>query len=268
MPRTDAVTTFSLREEDLSQSEAVPVKHAVILAAGTGSRFGKVTCVRPKPLIEVAGVPLILRTVRTAHKAGIDSFTVVTGYKAECLEDFLKTQTLAGIEFRFVRNSNWRLPNGLSVLKAAGHQPEPFVLLMADHLFEEGILKRLLSTPLPSGRCRLAVDRRPENIPDLEDATKVQVEGGFIRDIGKQLTQYNAVDTGIFLCSHGIFNALEESVAGGEQSLSDGVRTLARRSCMEAVDIGDLFWLDVDDEQARREGEKRLQQRASKTDAP
>jgi choline kinase len=131
---------------------------------------------------------------------------------------------------------------------------------MADHLFEAQILKNLLSTPLPSGHCRLAVDSHPEKIFDLADATKVAVQDGRVMDIGKGIKNYNAIDTGIFLCSRGIFDALETAISRGQESLSDGIRNLARQERMEAMDIGDHFWQDIDDETSRLEVEKRLLQ--------
>ena len=72
------------------------VHHALIIAAGRGARFGAATHFRPKPLIEVAGVPLICRTLLTARKAGIDHFTVVTGYKALGIEEFLNAEIPPG----------------------------------------------------------------------------------------------------------------------------------------------------------------------------
>ncbi len=236
------------------------IHHALIIAAGRGKRFGAATDSRPKPLIEVAGVPLLCRTLLTAREAGIDHFIVVTGYRGEVLEDFLRRETPRGIRVQCLRNEEWQRPNGFSVLRAKGHLRGPFVLLMADHLFEVQILKKLLSTPLPPGRCRLAVDFHPEKILDLADATKVAVRDGGVMDIGKEIKNYNAIDTGIFLCSPQIFEALERAISRGEESLSDGIRELARQECMEAMDIGELFWQDVDDESSRLEVEKRLLQ--------
>jgi choline kinase len=104
----------------------------------------------------------------------------------------------------------------------------------------------------------LAVDFHPERIPDLADATKVAVKDERVTDIGKEIKNYNAIDTGIFLCTQGIFDALETAISKGKESLSDGIRELARRGHMEAMDIGDLFWQDVDDEASRLKVEKRL----------
>jgi choline kinase len=234
------------------------IRQALIIAAGRGIRFGEATDSLPKPLIEVAGIPLLCRTLLTAKKAGIDHFTVVTGYCGEILEEFLRRKTSSGMEVQCLRNEKWQRPNGLSVLRAKGHLRGPFVLLMADHLFEAQILKNLFATPLRPGHCRLAVDFHPEKIPDLPDATKVAVKDGWVTDIGKEIQNYHAIDTGIFFCSEGIFDALETAISQKKESLSDGIRELARRGLMEAMDIGALFWQDIDDEGSRLEAEKRL----------
>jgi len=234
------------------------IRHGLIIAAGRGMRFGAATDSRPKPLLEVAGVPLLCRTLLTARQAGIDHFTIVTGYRGEVLEEFLRRETPPGLKVQCLRNEKWQRPNGVSVLRAKGQIQDPFVLLMADHLFDAQILKNLFATPLPPGNCRLAVDFHPEKIPDLADATKVAIKDGRVTDIGKEIGNYNAIDTGIFLCSRGIFDALETALSGGKESLSDGIRELARLERMEAMDIGDLFWQDIDDEASRQEVEKRL----------
>jgi choline kinase len=234
------------------------IHQAVIIAAGRGIRFGETTNSRPKPLIELAGIPLLSRILASVKEACIEQVTVVTGYQAELLDDFLRTAD-CGMRISTVHNKKWRDPNGWSVLSARGHVRSHFALLMSDHIFEPLILKKLSAAPLPAGFCRLAVDFHPEKVPDLEDATKVAVEAGMIRDIGKNIAQYNAIDTGIFLFSDAIFPALERAFAAKRESLSDGILELARDRRMEALDIGDLFWRDIDDERALREAEGKLE---------
>ena len=55
---------------------------AVVLAAGAGSRLGG----RPKALLELGGVPLILRQLVALSGAGVDEVVVVTGHHAEAIE--------------------------------------------------------------------------------------------------------------------------------------------------------------------------------------
>ena len=59
------------------------VDNAIILAAGTASRFAPISYEKPKALIEVKGEVLIERQIRQLREAGIQQIIVVTGYKAE-----------------------------------------------------------------------------------------------------------------------------------------------------------------------------------------
>jgi choline kinase len=232
------------------------VADCLIIAAGRGSRL--VSRGEPKPLVTLGGTTLIERVIGTAARAGARSFCVVTGYLAEQIESALPASAaLAGLELRFVRNPEWERENGVSVACAAGSVGDRFALLMSDHLFEERVLARLLAEPIADDEVILAVDTRIENHPtvDLDDVTKVRVEAGAIRDIGKALTDYNAFDTGMFLCTPALFAALEESFGRGDHSLSGGIRTLAARGKARVFDVGDGLWIDVDDDAAYQRAE-------------
>lgn len=58
-------------------------RNAIIMAAGTASRFVPLSAERPKGLVEVKGEILIERQIRQLKEAGIDDITLVVGYKAE-----------------------------------------------------------------------------------------------------------------------------------------------------------------------------------------
>lgn len=62
------------------------VDNAIIMAAGTSSRFAPLSYEKPKALIEVKGEVLIERQIRQLQEAGIKEIVVVTGYKAKQFE--------------------------------------------------------------------------------------------------------------------------------------------------------------------------------------
>lgn len=62
------------------------VDNAIIMAAGTASRFAPLSHEKPKALIEVRGEVLIERQIRQLREAGIEEVVVVIGYKAEQFE--------------------------------------------------------------------------------------------------------------------------------------------------------------------------------------
>ena len=232
----------------------------LIIAAGQGTRLRSRS--PSKPLARIAGAPLIEHIVRIAREGGASRFLVVTGYAPEPLEaELAALAERLGVEVETVRNEQWERPNGVSVLAAAERLDEEFVLLMSDHLFDPDILRRLIAGRRSEAALTLAADRRLDNpLTDLDDATKIGLSGdGRIRAIGKTLADYDAIDTGIFLASRALLEALAESVAqGGAGSLSEGVQKLADAGRAFAFEIGEGWWIDVDDEAAFRRAEESL----------
>jgi choline kinase len=80
----------------------------------------------------------------------------------------------------------------------------------------------------------------------MDDATKVVRAADYVISIGKHLKRYDAVDTGMFLCSPAVFNALEAVITDGNCSLSDGMQHMASNRNLRAYDIGDANWRDID----------------------
>lgn len=227
--------------------QSVRTTEAVILMAGAGSRLGAAGGALAKPLVQIAGRPLICYTIDALLRAGIRTVHAVMGANSERLAAEVAPLFPSAIEFRTIVNAEWQKQNGVSVLAAANHVDGPFVLAMGDHLFEHALLDALLSGSDPT-QVNLAVDRKIDAIFDLDDATKVKTDGAALVDIGKQLDAYDAIDTGVFLCSTEIFTHLRAAAAkqNGDCSLSDGVRLMAAAQKVRAVDIGDAWWQDVD----------------------
>jgi 1L-myo-inositol 1-phosphate cytidylyltransferase len=232
----------------------------LIIAAGQGTRLRSLA--PSKPLAEVHGTPLLGHVVRAAKAGGATSFVIVTGYEAEAIEAMLPTLSRdVGAPVEAVRNLDWLRPNGLSVLAAAPRLEDEFLLLMSDHLFDPAIVAGLLAGLRHDAALTLAADYDPANpLLDIDDATKLLVDGERrIRRIGKALTDYNAIDTGIFHGTTALLDALRRSLEeGGAGSLSEGVQRLAQDGSAFVHDIGKSWWLDVDDEVAFRKAEQRL----------
>lgn len=225
----------------------------LIIAAGLGSRLANRG--DSKPLVELRGIPLIERVILTMMQSGIADFHVVTGYNGAKIRERLTSFSAHAqhpVTIDFIHNDQWEKPNGISVHCAHQKIHEPFFLVMSDHLFDPSIVKDFHREGIAEGEVKLGVDMRTVDNPlvDLDDVTKVLVEDGRIVDIGKTIPRYNAFDTGIFLCSPALFQALAESIAKGDASLSGGIRNMACKKKAHVFDIGNRIWIDVDDEAA------------------
>ena len=202
-----------------------------MIAAGCGSRLSHRGDI--KPLIPLLGLSLIQRVILTAHECGLTDFYVVTGYRGEQVQGHLdKFSKDRGIKITHIINDEWQKGNALSVAKAKDMLHEKFILLMADHLFDESILVGLQNAAIADGEVMLAIDHNitSTEFVNVADVTKVLREDDAIRDIGKDIKKYNAYDTRIFLCSPGIFRAAEESMRQGDSSLSGAMRVLAKKA--------------------------------------
>jgi CDP-L-myo-inositol myo-inositolphosphotransferase len=235
-------------------------RKCLVIAAGRGSRLASRGL--PKPLFRLLGLPLIERTLVTAQRAGLEEFTVVTGYESARVTEFLDRLALhRGITITHVVNEKWDGGNGLSVLAAReAIGDEPFALLMADHVVDVPLLSGLLNEPLEAGGVCLAVDRNLSNpLVDLGDVTKVRAADGRLEAIGKDLERYDAFDTGCFLCSPDLFSTLDQlRKREGDESLSAAIALLAEQGKVTVHDVGDAFWIDVDDASAVERAEDAL----------
>ncbi len=225
------------------------VNQCLILAAGNGTRIRSVSAGLPKPLVDFRGKPILEHVIRRAQRAGIERFVIVVGYRSDLIRGWFDDRSL-GASVTWVENPNYHKSNGISALKARNEIHENFLLLMADHIFEPETAEAILRQPLAPGEVILAVDPNIDRVFDLDDATKVRREGNYIVDIGKEIVNYDALDTGMFLCSPALFDRLESATRDGNCSLSDGMRQLARERRLRALDIGDAQWQDVDTPEA------------------
>jgi len=224
----------------------------LIIAAGYGSRLRDIS--DSKPLTPVSGIPLLEIGVRQAVAAGVERVVVVTGHQAVEIEKFLPgLSARVGVPVMSERVTHWSTPNGHSVIAGAAKIKGDFLLMMADHIFEASILQRLVKQGTKSRGVTLAIDRRTSNpLVDPEDATWVKTDAdGRIDMIGKSITDYDAVDCGAFLATPELAEAIDAAIADGKAgSLSEGMQRLADAGRAATMDIGDAWWLDVDDARA------------------
>ena len=78
-----------------------PLRQAFVLGAGLGTRLRRLTEVRPKPLIPVAGRPLITYAFEHLRKAGIERIVVNTHHRAECYARMFPDAQYHGVPLAF-----------------------------------------------------------------------------------------------------------------------------------------------------------------------
>lgn len=118
---------------------------AMVLAAGLGSRMRHVTTDRPKPLVPLAGRPLLDRVLERLDEAGIPRVVVNVHYKADQIERHLAGRSKPEIIISDERDALLETGGGIKkALPLLG--PAPFLAVNSDSVWIEGVgsnLRRL-----------------------------------------------------------------------------------------------------------------------------
>lgn len=109
-------------------------RNAIIMAAGTASRFVPLSIECPKGLLEVKGEILIERQIRQLQEAGIDDITVVVGYKAEMFQ-YLATKYGVDIVYN---EDYYKYNNTSSIIRVIDRLSNTFIC-SSDNYFSKNV---------------------------------------------------------------------------------------------------------------------------------
>ncbi|MFX0024914.1 MAG: bifunctional sugar-1-phosphate nucleotidylyltransferase/acetyltransferase [Candidatus Hermodarchaeota archaeon] len=225
---------------------------AVILAAGTGTRLRPITATRPKPLIPVAGKPLLEHTILGLIDAGIDELLILVGYKKEMIKAYF-----GGAKEKFDIKINYLTQEEyLGTAHAAGYakdfvRDDDFLLIYGDLLIDSKIFKELIhkfkTTPC-EGLISLIEVNNPQNygIISLDS-------NGFVKKITEKpspdLNLGNLANAGIYLFKPNIFKAIEQTEKSirGEYEFTDSMEILLNKmnGRIYAYNIKNFYWNDI-----------------------
>ena len=83
-----------------------PIVKAVILAGGVGSRLSEETDVRPKPMLEVGGKPILWHIMKIYSHYGVNDFIVCLGYKGYVIKEYFANYFLHMSDVTFDLRNN------------------------------------------------------------------------------------------------------------------------------------------------------------------
>lgn len=123
---------------------SAPVRKAIILAAGMGSRMGSFTDHNPKCLAPVNGLPILVNTLINLCESGIKETVIVVGHLKEKIYDRIGS-SFNGMRITYIESDRYATTNNIySLWLAREHLTEDILLLEADVFFERLLLDRML----------------------------------------------------------------------------------------------------------------------------
>lgn len=108
----------------------------MVMAAGMGKRMRPLTATMPKPMVRVAGKPLIDHALDRLSESGVTRAVVNVHYLADALEAHVLDRDMPKVAISDERDA--LLETGGGLIKAQGDLPDPFFCLNADNIWLDG----------------------------------------------------------------------------------------------------------------------------------
>lgn len=222
------------------------MKQALILAAGRGARLDRPNT--PKPLVDVGGQPMIVRLIKQLKHQGIETIHIVVGYHAKKIMHVLSGYFGYETGLIFHVAPDWEMGSAYSVLAAKEKIRGNFLLAMADHVFDDGLIKKMAGLNHGPNEVMALVESATPHPERDKTALKVRVsDSRQITDLGMQLNNGNGIDAGLFAASSVLFDVLSGITSRrGYAELIDGLKILARTDGLFACFTEKNKWFDVD----------------------
>lgn len=126
--------------------------HAILLAAGRGSRMGAHAETVHKSLLRIGAETLIVRMIDGLDACGVDAITIVTGHEADRIREQL-TDQYPNRQFKFVHNPDYATTNNIVSLHMALEtlpSGEDVLIVEGDLICDRLVLERVLANPSPN----------------------------------------------------------------------------------------------------------------------
>lgn len=166
-------------------------RKAVILAAGYGSRLRPLTDLRPKPLVEVNGTPILHNALHHLEAVGVKEVTIVVGYRKDAIE-YSCGNRFGDLEINYVESTVFdRTGSAYSLWLARDTLTSgDCYLLEGDVFFEEDALRSLMLGDKPNVAAIAPFD------PSMEGSAVLLSADGFISEVRLKQTAANLVAGG------------------------------------------------------------------------
>ena len=222
---------------------------AIILAAGKGERLQPFTKDIPKSLLRIDDQTILENQINHLKKCDIEEINVVVGFAYQKVEEFLSSLNIINIKINTIFNPFWDSTNSLFSLWCARNVlDEDTVLLNGDDVFELEVLRKIISN-----KDEICVPYKVKDKYAAEDM-KVKIENDLVHSIGKNISEIDGESVGIRVFRGEGLQILKRSLEieirtdkfNKKWYASAIERILKRGHKVYSLDIGDLYWHDVD----------------------
>lgn len=233
------------------------MKKAIVLAAGMGSRLGRVSESAPKPLTEVNGVSILGNALNILVESDYQEVVIVIGYQGTKIRTYVDSLQLP-IAIRYIENSDWSKTNNLYSLYLASHElksSEGITLLEGDIFFRPSVIASL--DAMTGAECLAVVSP----LTPLMEGTFAELDSnGLVRKFGSSKTNDHLTSTrplktaNIYylpaeFCTNYLIDELERFASAGH--LNDYYEVTFKNACklghpFRVIEVDPTSWIEID----------------------
>ncbi|TFH12140.1 glucose-1-phosphate thymidylyltransferase [Candidatus Bathyarchaeota archaeon] len=220
---------------------------AVILVAGKGTRLQPLTDNTPKPMLSVAGRPLLEWMILRVKEAGIHEMLLVTNYLEDQVKEYFKDGSAHGVKISYkTQKETLGTANAFYQAKDFVEDSE-FMALYGDHYLAEGVLKRLREQH-KAGEVTVS----SLLVDDPSQYGAFALEGDYIKKVvekppkGKEPSKY--ANVGIYIFQPNVFKYIEKTPLSPrkEYEITDTMQQMINDNIPHRKhDLEKEDWLDI-----------------------
>lgn len=196
---------------------------AVVLAAGEGRRVRPLTRYQPKPMLHVAGRPILEYPLDALVDTGVEHIVLVVGHGRTRIQNHFEN-SYRGVDLTYVRQST-QLGSGHALQTAADHVDEEFLVVNGDNVIDDTMVRVTAETYAESDATAcLAVAASDRT----EGYGTVGIRDGIVDRIDEDGTSGTArINAGVYAFDRSIFDALDRTgFEDGERPLTSAIGKL------------------------------------------
>ena len=180
----------------------------IILAGGFGTRFGKMTTTKPKPMIKIGKFPILIHIIKYFKSYGLNEFYIALGYKGEIIKKYFKKIKIKDTKIQLVETGLNTMTGGRLKKFEKLISDENFILTYGDGLSNVNIKKLVSYHKKHKKISTVTAVHPPGRFGNLDISNKNNTVTSFNEK--HQLTE-SWINGGFFVFNKKIFNYLNSS---------------------------------------------------------
>ena len=215
---------------------------AVILAGGYGTRISEESYLKPKPMIEIGGKPILWHILKTYSKYDINEFVICCGYKGEQIKEYFSKLDSTSWDIQLVDTGLDTLTGG-RLKRIQDHIDDTFCVTYGDGLSDIDISSLISFHKEKNILATLTAIHPPERFGVLN------LSGDYVMEFHEKHSGVDSwINGGFFVFEPGIFDYLQDDLTALEKT---PLETLAKEKKLAAFKHNG-FWYPMDTQRDKK----------------